>query len=446
MGTSNSYDVWIVRFEGDQRSQVTAITRIFRVPPPTAMQILRNLPRLVAPGVPQDRAKDLARALQAAGGVVHIGASGQAPDFGAGTQVQVSARPVAETAAARRRPRNSMRDRAAAAARQVRDAAEAHWPEPRDPDDPYDWHLDAGPPPPVPVAVRHSPERVAGLLAASLTVIAIGLGAAWSSGAFDPEPVSRAQIRAPAAQPQDDAEQDDAEQPQAGDDSASAPSRDPERLAAAAQRAATEAFDALRAQLAAALDADAEPFSLDGQVVGALYDVPARDTRRLLAALRPQAQAGGAVLVRYRRGHRVGGDLLALLPADRPLDAVRLIGTAGPGLPTADVVAWLSALHAEQAIHLEGVGEHFVEGRFQIPVRDPVALEKPVYACPAGQTAPAAAAGNAPDPTGPDEQGEQATRAGTPDAAAAAERSRRQPDTIATLEGLKKGERFACSF
>lgn len=410
-------DVWLCRLEGDEGSRLRTASTLFRVDVRGARQILAQLPRLVARDLPAIEARKLAVRLRELGGVAHVCGSGQTPDFeAAAAPAAVVAAPGAAAAdadasprAARAEPAKRIRrptparseadQQAVAAARTAQDAAMANWP---DDETPCAWEATKGTPPLVPRPIRHSAARVAWTLVIVLSVVGAGAGAFWmrfgdyvlAVSVAEPH-VAPPQRRAPAAQPSG--------QP--------APSRFllAQELAVVA---GGEAFRELAAHVAKALDDEGEPLRIENQLVGVSFEVREHDVQAQLESLYGQTQASSSALLRQLKGSRTGYDRLALVPTADVPSLVRLMGTSGAELETEEIVAWLGALHTARAVRLLGAGEHFVEGRYEIPTPDDAELVGEVFSCP-----------GAPAPASPGKAG-----------------------LVGALKNIRRGERFACEW
>lgn len=110
---------------------------------------------------------------------------------------------------------------------------------------------------------------------------------------------------------------------------------------------------------------------------------------RTVLALRETLRNHGAAIYRYERGFG-SDDVLALVPSADPWDAIRAIGTAGPGavvdghgVDAQYLVGWLKALHETAPFALVGVGREYIELRFDGKVGDPDTLaERAAAICP----------------------------------------------------------------
>jgi hypothetical protein len=396
-------DVWLCRLQGDDKNRLLAVSRMLGVDVRGAQHILEHLPRLVARNLPAVDARKLAHRLRETGGVVLVCGTGDAPDFDA--VVNKPAPPPAKKAAAR--PRARAENTAADAARAAQDAAMAHWPKDSEP---RAWELEPEKEPPlVPRPVRHSAARVAWTLLAVLSVLGAGAGAYWQRYGRQMLAVS---IAEPAAAPPPAP----AMQPKSLDagvahDSVSNAHRI--ELAEQLATAATEdGFKTAAAAVAKALGEPGEPLRVLERVVGMSFELRETAVHDRLDALYVELKAQRALLVRHIKNSRVGFDRVALFPSADGLALVELVGTAGTSITNSEITAWLRALQAKRAFRLLGVGEHFVEGRFDTPTRDPSQLDDAVFDCPGETTAPATVGA----------------------------------DAIHALERVRRGERFACAW
>jgi hypothetical protein len=191
-----SRDVWLLRLDGTDKARLVAARNLFRVDVRGAEHILSSLPRLLARSLTPEAARAMVQQLNAIGGVAHVCAAGETPDFA--TLSAEPAPPVPLSAIGRTRRSGEI---AGEAARAVQDAATLRWPEANEHGEAYAWETDPshGPPPPAPRAVRHSAVRVAALLAATLLVLAGGATAYWSRFGHDLTRVSAASWSTPDA-------------------------------------------------------------------------------------------------------------------------------------------------------------------------------------------------------------------------------------------------------
>ena len=417
-------DVWLCRLEGDEASRLRTAGTMFRVDVRGARQILAQLPRLVARDLPNAEARKVAARLRAVGGVAHVCASGEKPDFdaiAAGAQEPESAArqlaPRAPAAAAkpasglsppasasataradelaaraeptraesRQKPQRAAPARSDAevtAARSAQDAAMANWP---DDTTPCAWETTESTPPVLPAPIRHSAARVVWTLAIVLSVVGGASGAFWMRFGRDVLAVSIAEPHsAPKHHPKPTAAT-----------TAPAASRFAIAQELAAAAAASEPFRALSTRVAKALGASGEPLSIENQVVGLSFELRTDAAQAALEAQHEDVRAAGAALFRTQKASRDGFDRVALVPSADVPTLVRLIGTSGgaaPGeqgaLDTSQVVAWLQALHSARAVRVLGIGERFVEGRYEVPAADASELSSAVFTCPGAPPAP----------------------------------------------------------
>ncbi|MDD9934414.1 MAG: hypothetical protein OXT09_12470 [Myxococcales bacterium] len=404
-GAPNSYDVWLVRLERRNAASVMALSKLFGVDGTAARHIVANLPRVVVVDQPSGAAEAVAADLRRIGGVVHLTRTGDAPDFDA-KSVKTSGRP-----GGRARPvRRSKEHEAARAKRsQEDDAASLRWPDTAGAE-PYAWNrFPNKSAPPVPAAVRNSAARVVAVLLAALGVLGAGGSGWWFLVGENLGSRASATWQTPDA---GIVHPDEERGGSAVDDELAS------ELAAKIDEAAwAELVDAV----SNGFDEEAEPLELAGRRVGATFRVRARDTQALLKQLQVDVRDLGGSIFRVERGDRVRPDTVALVPLPDPAQVVRLLATAGErqGVSNEDVQAWIGKLHAERPFFLTGAGSGFVEGRFEVPVRDESVLSAPLYRCPGADVEV--------------EDGEPSDDG-------------RTEQTVATLKGLRKGELFSCTF
>lgn len=405
---AKSYDVWLVKLQKRDAATVMAVGKLFGVSQAIASQIIANLPRLVVVDVPSAAAEAVARDLRRIGGMPHVTRTGEGPNFEA-PSVQTSGAPPGQV---KKRIRRSAQDEAAREQKsRADDAASLHWP---DEATPYTWvpHPDREPPP-VPAPVRNSAARVVLLLGASLALIVGGVGAWWFAVGVEAGSAATGTWATPDAGIVHHATPDDE---RADGAAAEGATFDAELARSLAVRLKEEAWQALVLEVAGELDLDPEPLELAGHPAGVRFEVRARDTLRIFKALHPVVRAAGASLFRVERGDTVRADVVALLPLADKLDVLRLFGTGAPerGISNDDVRAWIDALDRKQSIFLSGVGPDFVQGRFEVPLRDESVLSDPSFRCP-----------------GAGEDGSEEPE---------------ERETVQTLKNLRKGERFTCVF
>ncbi|MFI5306693.1 MAG: hypothetical protein ACHQ53_05030 [Polyangiales bacterium] len=398
-------DVWLCRLEGDDKNRLLTISRVFRVDVRGARHILEHLPRLVARNLPSAEARKLGQRLREAGGLVHVCATGATPDFRAVLAAPTAVRGAAPAKQAA--PRRSQADDAAlAAARTANDSALAHFPES---DAPCAWDPDpALRPPPVPMPIRHSAARVAWTLLAALAVLGGGASVYWQQYGHVLLKVAVAtpvQAQGHAVVPRAKLERD----------AGAAKANDAQRRALAARLATdahTPAFATTTSAVVKALGREPTPLAVLDHVVGVSFELREAQAAEQLEALYLQVTGQGALLFRQERQARVGIDRVALLPTDDPLAVVELFGTSGSAIGNDEVVSWLRGLRAKRALRVLGVGEHFLEGRFETPSRGESG-EAVTADCPGASDAPPIGA---------------------------------EGEAIKTLQRLRRGERFACTF
>jgi len=389
-------DVWLLRLEGDDKSRLLTISRVFRVDVRSARHILEHLPRLVARDLAPSEARKLAQRLREMGGLVHVCGTGTSPDFGA-----LLAAPARAPAArpTHTRKRSHADDAAVAAARVANDSALAHFPEETGP---YVWEPDPDLRPPLlPKPVRHSATRVAVTLVVALVAISGGGALYWQHYGRELLRVSIAKPTTAAAVPH--------RPPSAAPDG-------PARIALAdecAIRAKSDAFKAIVAQVEKTLGRQATPLLVLGREVGVGFELRETELREKLETLHADVTTASALLLRHAKQIRLGFDEAALLPLADPVAAVQLVGTAGNGISTKEIATWLRALRGKRALRLLGAGEHFIEGRFETPERAESEDDAKLDACPG--------------PT---------TRSG----------GGVEGDAIGSIERSHRGERFACTW
>jgi hypothetical protein len=126
----------------------------------------------------------------------------------------------------------------------------------------------------------------------------------------------------------------------------------------------------------------------EGPVAGGfVFNVPQARVESVLRRAHTNFLARGAYLFRYDQSFGIGGqpDKVGLLPTTNKYDVLAALETNGANfeLYTADLIAWLKELEAEQPFILTGIGLDYLEGYFTTPVKDPRALAKRMYKfCP----------------------------------------------------------------
>jgi hypothetical protein len=135
----------------------------------------------------------------------------------------------------------------------------------------------------------------------------------------------------------------------------------------------------------AALGAQAVPMVVNEEVAvpGAVMFHVDRGLDRVLN-LHDQLEARGAYLFLLAAPEGGTPDLVGLAPTTDQFEVIRMVGTNGNALHTADeVLAWLRELNRMQSFVMVGAGIDFVQGAFEDPLRDPVGLAHNVYSfCP----------------------------------------------------------------
>jgi hypothetical protein len=120
---------------------------------------------------------------------------------------------------------------------------------------------------------------------------------------------------------------------------------------------------------------------------GFSFNVPHTRVEALLRRAHTNFLAKGAYLFRYDQSFGIGGapDKMGLLPTTNKYDVMAVLETNGANMEiyTADVIAWMKQLEAEQPFVLTGIGMDYMEGYFTTPVKDPSGLAKRMYKfCP----------------------------------------------------------------
>jgi hypothetical protein len=111
---------------------------------------------------------------------------------------------------------------------------------------------------------------------------------------------------------------------------------------------------------------------------GRAFQVDTATATRLLDGSREAYRKAGLFLFRHERSFGLADemDVVAVLATADWHAAVRRIGTAGVGVTTDRIVAWLDALAKDEPFELTEIGMDYVAGRFSRSPKDPTAVAR----------------------------------------------------------------------
>jgi hypothetical protein len=120
---------------------------------------------------------------------------------------------------------------------------------------------------------------------------------------------------------------------------------------------------------------------------GVSFEVPHDKVEAILLQTHTDFLAKGFYLFRHDQSFGIGGrpDRIGLLPTTDKYAVMAAMDTNGDNyeIGSADVIAWMKELEAEQPFVLTGIGFDYMEGRFTAPVKDPSGLARRMYQfCP----------------------------------------------------------------
>jgi Domain of unknown function (DUF4253) len=111
---------------------------------------------------------------------------------------------------------------------------------------------------------------------------------------------------------------------------------------------------------------------------GRAFQLDTAVAKRLLEGSREPFRKAGLFLFRHERSFGLADekDVVGVLVTRDWRAAVRRIGTAGVGVTTDRIVAWLEALAKDEPFELTEVGLDYVAGRFERAPKNPAALAR----------------------------------------------------------------------